>query len=93
MCLKNIFIISIVFLTCENIYTQINSKPDSIKLIIEKDTINKTEYYTQHGNFKKFIYRAFFKPIGDNSIQNRVIRKLKIKTYSAFNGKIIRQNG
>jgi hypothetical protein len=49
------------------------------------------ESYSKRGNFTRFIYNLVFKPTATAPAKRKKYRKLILKPYSAFEGKIIRQ--
>ncbi len=91
MWLRNIVILSVIVLfLSESVLGQVTpSNKDSTK--IYKDI----ESYSKKNKFTRFMYQFFFKPVTVNSAKKKVkkkgYRKLIQTSYSAFEGKIIRQ--
>ena len=61
---------------------------------VKKDTTRlykKIETYSKRSKINQFIYSVVFKPVATNPEKKKRYRKLIVKPYSAFEGKIIRQ--
>jgi len=86
MWLKSVFLSFLVLIIIGN---SAFSQPISEK----KDTTHlyrTIESYSKRGRFTKFMYQLVFKPVATKSLKKRKYKKLIIKPYSAFEGKIIR---
>ncbi len=85
MWLKCFFIsFSLILILIKSAYAQqIQVKKDSTQLY------RNIETYSKHGKFTKFMYQLIFKPVAKKNPRKRY-KKLIIKPYNAFEGKIIR---
>ena len=50
----------------------------------------KIETFSKQGKFTKLMYSFVFKPVATNQAKKKIYKKLIIKPYSAFEGKVIR---
>lgn len=90
MCFKSLTILFFVFIST-NDFAFAQQKPvvkDSTKIYSD------IESFSKRGKFTKFIYSLIFRPVAHQSSPNKgkkkVYQKLIQKSYSAFEGKIIR---
>ena len=62
--------------------------------IVKKDSTRlykKIETYSKQRKFTKLMYPLFFKPVATNQAKKKIYKKLIVKPYSAFEGKVIRR--
>jgi len=86
MWFKNIlFLFTLSALTSDFAFPQqTTAKKDSTHLY------KKIETYSKQSKFTKFVYPIFFKPVATNLTKKKKYKKLIVKPYSAFEGRIIR---
>lgn len=71
--------------TSVNLFSQeTKEKKDTTKIY------KKIETYSKRSKFTKLIYGAVFKPVATNPAKRKLYRKLIVRPYSRFEGKIIR---
>ena len=80
-----LFLVGFSSLTCQFAFSQQTPvKNDSTHLY------RNIETYSKRGKFTRFMYQLVFKPTSAKSSRKKRYKKLIIKPYSAFEGKIIR---
>lgn len=86
--LKCFLLLLIFCISCNGIFAQTSSPPDSMRFY------KKMEDYSKRNKFNKFLYRLAFKPIPVPATakpkKNKRKKNVIDKTLSAFEGKIIR---
>ena len=86
MFLKHKFLIFFLILFCYQLsFAQKNEvKKDSSK------GYRDIEKYSKKRKFTKFIHKLIFNPIAKTKVKNKKIKKIEVKNYKQYEGKIIR---